>query len=299
MSTSARDHDCAPAASALSGLRLAPPPTVSASKRDPVSAVELVRTFYEGRRASAVTEHELAALPLPDQVAATAWYHTIELPGGIVTPGMFDHRPLVPHYGIPVNLAGMRCLDAACANGFWAFEFERRGGDVVAVDIPSIAEWDFPAGTPKLPDTPSGGPDQLSTAAFNVAHQALGSRVRLVRRNVYALDAAELGTFDFVHAADVLVHLRDPLAALAALRNVTAPGGSALLVDVFDPTLHGAVSRYLGGFDALLWWTPSIDCLVQMVHDAGFAEVDVLNTYTIAAGDDDGYFWRAIIRART
>ena len=47
-------------------------------------------------------------------------------------------------------LAGRRCLDAACSNGFWAFELERRGGKVVALDIPSIADWDFPAGTPPL-----------------------------------------------------------------------------------------------------------------------------------------------------
>lgn len=58
------------------------------------------------------------------------WYHSIQLPDGSVTEGAFDHRQLVPFYGIPTDLQGMRVLDVATADGFWAFEFKRRGGDV-------------------------------------------------------------------------------------------------------------------------------------------------------------------------
>ena len=29
------------------------------------------------------------------EVERLPWYHTIELPGGIVTPGEYDHRPVV------------------------------------------------------------------------------------------------------------------------------------------------------------------------------------------------------------
>jgi hypothetical protein len=41
-----------------------------------------------------------------EQVDAVDWYHTFDLPGGIVTPGLFDHRKLP----IPASLAGLRCL---------------------------------------------------------------------------------------------------------------------------------------------------------------------------------------------
>ena len=34
------------------------------------------------------------------------WYHTIDLGDGVVTAGLYDHRPLVPAYGLPDDLDG-------------------------------------------------------------------------------------------------------------------------------------------------------------------------------------------------
>src|SRR5688572_16639032 len=66
------------------------------------------------------------------------WYHTIDLGDGVVTPGIFDHRPLLDQYGLPADLTGLSVLDAGAANGFFSFEFERRGASrVLAVDIPT------------------------------------------------------------------------------------------------------------------------------------------------------------------
>ncbi len=273
------------------GVELRAPPPIFARRRDPANATVFVSSFYEDDRSRPIPDAAtLAAMPLAEQVAATRWYHTIELPGQVVTPGAFDHRPVVPHYSIPQSLAGKRCLDAACSNGFWAFEFERRGGDVVGLDIPSIADWDFPAGTPSLGTTT---PDEFAAAAFEIAHRALGSRVELVRRNLYTMDPDDLGTFDFVHMADVLLHLRNPLDVLRRLYALTSPGGEALITDVFDPELTDRSMRYSGGFENLIWWTPSLDCLVQLVYDAGFSQVDVTTTYSIPGRAG----WRAVMRA--
>lgn len=281
-----------PQTDSLDGVQLRSPPPVFARRRDPRLAASFVTSYYDdGGGPPLCDAGTLADAPLADQVAAARWYHTIELPGGVVTPGAFDHRPVVPHYGIPETLSGKRCLDAACSNGFWAFEFERRGGTVVALDIPTIADWDFPAGAPPLGTT---APDVLSAAAFGIAHRALASQVQLVRRNLYTMDPDDLGMFDFVHMADVLLHLRNPLDALRRLRELTAPGGLALIADVFDPALKGMVMRYAGGFENLIWWTPSLDCLVQLVHDAGFATVEVPTTYTVPGRAG----WRAVMQAR-
>jgi len=276
-------------ARSVESIKLRSPPPVFASRRDPEQSTAFVTGYY-GDGARLPDALTLGAMPLAAQVAATRWYHTIELPEGVVTPGAFDHRPIVPHYGIPEDLAGRRCLDAATANGFWAFEFERRGGAVVAVDIPSIADWDFPEGTPPLA---TAGPDGHAAAAFEIAHRALGSEVQLVRRNLYAMDPGDLGTFDFVHMADVLLHLRNPLDALRRLRSLTAPGGTALVADVFDPQLQGMVMSYRGGFENLIWWTPSLDALMQLVYDAGFRTVSVITTYELTGPSG----WRAVMHA--
>jgi len=93
--------------------------------------------------------------------------------------------------------------------------------------------------------------------------------------------------------ADVLLHLRNPLAALRRLRALTTPGGSALVTDVFEPYLKDTVMHYRGGSENLIWWTPSLDCLVQLVYDEGFSTVEALTTYTIPGRAG----WRAVMRA--
>lgn len=71
------------------------------------------------------------------------WYHTIELGHGLVTPGPYDHRPLLHHHGLPGDLTGKTVLDIGPAQGFFAFEFEKRGAArVVAVELPRWSEHD-------------------------------------------------------------------------------------------------------------------------------------------------------------
>src|SRR6478672_12771726 len=80
---------------------------------------------------------------LVEQVASVRWYHSLELPGGIETPGNFDTLGERDKLPFPTSLLGLRCLDVATSDGFWAFEMERRGAaEVVAVDVyPSDLDW--------------------------------------------------------------------------------------------------------------------------------------------------------------
>jgi hypothetical protein len=74
------------------------------------------------------------------------WYHTLELGDGVVTKGMFDHRPHLQHYPIPADLTGKRCLDVSTMDGYWAVEVERRGAaSVTALDLEDPEELDWPA----------------------------------------------------------------------------------------------------------------------------------------------------------
>jgi len=101
-----------------------------------------------------------------ERIADIEWYHTIELPYGVATPGFVDHRPQLELYGLPQDMRGMRALDVATYDGFWAFEMERRGADVTAIDIGSWAEFDIPseAASPRRsPGRGSGQRTSLST----------------------------------------------------------------------------------------------------------------------------------------
>ena len=171
------------------------------------------------------------AASLAAEVAALPWYHTLELPGGIVTPGEYDLRPAVRHLPLPDDLRGRRCLDIGTHDGFWAFELERRGAEVVAIDLDDPSRLDWPQPAPVL------GPDISSylarrRAAFPLAHRALGSTVQRRDLSVYDLDPADVGTFDLAIIGTLLHHLRDPVAALTAARRVVR--GSLVLSAAFS-----------------------------------------------------------------
>ena len=56
------------------------------------------------------------------------WFHRIELPNGVVTPGWSNPTvDKLPYFGLPDDMTGMRVLDIGHAEGFFCFEAERRG----------------------------------------------------------------------------------------------------------------------------------------------------------------------------
>src|SRR5204863_6597381 len=68
----------------------------------------------------------LALRPMSAPAAAGAasgppihWYHVLELPGGEVTPGEYDLRPIAARVPMPASLPGLRCLDVGTRDGFW------------------------------------------------------------------------------------------------------------------------------------------------------------------------------------
>jgi tRNA (mo5U34)-methyltransferase len=210
---------------------------------------------------------------------------------------MNDHRALVPSYGIPDDLHGKRVLDVGTWDGYWAFEFEKRGAEVKAVDLDKFSRVDFPSAYRRRIE--ESGFDYVYGEGFEVARNALGSNVERIERNIYDLNPDDLGTFDLVHVADVLLHLEYPTRALQSIRSVT--GGQAMLIMTFDPDLAGGgghVVRYLGGWTDTIWWIPSLDANAQMILDAGFSKVRLHRTYRLVSLDGGAPLWRAIFFAQ-
>lgn len=213
---------------------------------------------------------DLAALGT--EVARLHWYHTLVLAPGIVTTGMFDHRPVVDRYLLPESLEGFRCLDVGTMDGFWAFEMERRGAaEVVAVDLSDPEELDWPAAYRERLGEPVI--DATKSDRFELARRALGSRVIRELRSVYELDE-DLGAFDLVFCGDLLSHLRDPIGALARIHRVCR--GSAI---VANPIIRFRLGRgrplaELDGIDEWQWWKMSGDAIERMMRSVGFANVE-------------------------
>jgi tRNA (mo5U34)-methyltransferase len=216
------------------------------------------------------------------------WYHSIEVAPGVVTPGWFDLRPTVDQLPWP-DVRGKRCLDVGTYDGFFAFELERRGAmEVVATDIADHELWDWP------PRVRARGVDYLRTVAgpkkgigFEIARELLGSSATLEQVNVYDLSPETVGEFDVVVCGSLLLHLRDPLRALAAIRSVCV--GHFLSTTQVDlrPWLYRRrpLVRLDGMSPLCQWWLPNAAGHRQMVRAAGFeVELDS-RLYSIPFGE--------------
>lgn len=232
---------------------------------------------------------------LIEKVARRQWYHTIDLGHGVVTPGFVDHREQLPYYAIPASLEGLRVLDVATFDGYWAFEFERRGAEVVAADIPRWSDVDVPRLMLKY--AKEFGLDRPTGDGFKIADDALNSKVERVECSVYDLDPAKLGTFDIVFISDLLVHFRDPQLALE--RAFSVCHGEVVVADVYTPQLDGFGDLSLAQFTAPgeTWWLPNAEALRAMMVVAGFEPIDEISRFTLQATAEDTIH-KVVLRGR-
>ena len=226
---------------------------------------------------------------LAAEVAEITWYHTIELPGGIVTAGEYDTRPAARRIPLPADLSGLRCLDVGTHDGFWAFELERRGAnDVTAIDLDDPRQVDFSEPVPEL-SAPVLAERQARTRAFECAHRALGSQVLRRDLSVYDLAGADVGPIDFAFIGTLLLHLRDPLRALAAIRSVLSPGGRLLVNDavslgnsLLHPWRPVHTLTFLPGKP--FWWIPNARGLARYLEKVGFTVTESGGPYLVPRG---------------
>jgi tRNA (mo5U34)-methyltransferase len=215
----------------------------------------------DDQRAAAVAE-------VRRRVDALPWYHTQELAPDLVTPGMFDLRRYIDRYGIPEDLTQMRVLDVGTFEGFWAFELERRGAEVTAIDVDRIQDLDWPSHLRPAEDGRRG-------EGFGLAAAALGSSVTRIGTSVYDATPERLGgTFDLVFCGSVLIHLRDPILALERMAALCR--GRLILAEEYSRRLALvplAAAEFRGETPWSTWWRPSIRAWLSMVRCAGFTDV--------------------------
>jgi tRNA (mo5U34)-methyltransferase len=227
---------------------------------------------------------------LAARVGQFGWYHTIELGEGVVTPGMFDHRPVLDRYRLPADLTGARCLDVGTFDGFWAFEMERRGAaEVIGLDVDDAEQLDWPA---SLRHTVDKALDETKPERFELARSSLGSNVRRVVSTIYELDPSVAGVFDLVFCGDVLLHLKDPVTALERMRSVCR--GRVIVCNPVKEFrfARGRALAELDGVDEFQWWITNLAGLARMVRAAGFERVTAAEPFELPA--TGGGAWKGL-----
>lgn len=185
------------------------------------------------------------------------WYHSIELPGGRTIEGfqsLDQLRGRLSQFPIPQDLTGKRVLDVGAWDGWFSFEMERRGAEVVAVDA-------------------------VEKPRFLEARALLDSKVRYIVDDVLNLRPQTIGQFDIVLFLGVLYHLKHPLLALerisalcrgmACIESYVIDGGGTKdipLMEFYETT------ELRGQFDN--WVGPNTACLLAFCRTAGFPRVE-------------------------
>ena len=194
------------------------------------------------------------------------WYHSFELPDGTSMHGAMSLEHQFQRYAafpLPADLRGNRVLDIGTWDGWFAFEAERHGAAVTAVDC-------------------------VEVPGFLEIHHKLSSHVDYRVLDVYQLPQAGLGRFDIVFFLGVLYHVKHPLLALEIVCGLAT---DTVIVDSFVtdgdtwrdhrediPTMEFYETDELGnGLDN--WVGPTVGCLMALCRAAGFARVELLQAY--------------------
>jgi tRNA (mo5U34)-methyltransferase len=226
------------------------------------------------------------------------WYHTIDAVPGVTTKGMFDNRHALSIIPFP-DLRGKRCLDVGTCDGLYAFHMEQAGAaEVVAIDVPDLADLDYP---PEIRHHPTYDRSQTEVVprrgGFHLLHEALGSKVDRRGRNVYDLNPEEFGQFDVVVVASLLLHLRDPVRALDAVRSVVK--GELILADYIHTPLamffpRRPIFELKGEGSDFQWWVGNDRGVRQLLHVGGFTVEETSPYFLLRYGPygDKRYFPR-------
>lgn len=208
------------------------------------------------------------------------WYHRIELPHGVVTPGW---SPIsAKAHRVPEDLSGKRVLDVGAWDGYWTFEALRRGArEVVAID-------DFSDFLGQLDHA-----ERREWETFDLCREAIGydeERCRRKSMSVYDVSPDALGgMFDVVFCFGTLYHLRHPLLALDKLSGVCTSElyVESAILDDYSPYRGGLGQGYPNhemvaefypgaeyGSNPSNWWVPTLKCLAHMVLSANFTKLE-------------------------
>ena len=187
-------------------------------------------------------------------------------------------------YLLPHLRPGLELLDVGCGPGTITADFARAvaPGRVVGIDREEAIL------------------DEARAATAGLAN------VEIRADDVYALAAPD-GSFDVVHAHQVLQHLTDPVAALREMRRVCRPGGIVAARDgdyggfvwhPADPALDRWLALYHAVADANGADADGGRSLLAWAHAAGFEDVTASASIWCFSTPDERAWWGGLWQER-
>jgi hypothetical protein len=208
------------------------------------------------------------------------FYHTMEVPGHGVIAGEWDLRDGVDAYLGNESVAGKRVLELGTASGFLCFEMERRGAEVIAYDLSPATPWDIvPYKRLDIPAVTALRARHIAAInnAWWLGHHAFGSHARVAYGSIYEIPEA-IGPIDVCTFGSILLHVRDPLAALQSA--VKLDPSTLVITEMEQPKRFGVLRRRNRSPIFLpngatsdpveTWWSFSPEAIANLVAIVGY-----------------------------
>jgi 2-polyprenyl-3-methyl-5-hydroxy-6-metoxy-1,4-benzoquinol methylase len=214
--------------------------------------------------------------------SSASFKHTMDLPGIGVVEGQWDLRGRLSDYIAGVPVKNKRALDIGTASGFLSFELERAGAEVVSFDADIAERIAMLPFQNSLYSTNRGEwlrntnsyLDSLKNSYW-LAHRLYGSSNRVFYGDVYDLPDA-IGTFDVVVVGQILVHLRDPITALASIARRCA--GTMVIVEGMIDS-EDRFAKFFARAETgpeWIWWQYSTGMYCELMKIMGFEVLKIV-----------------------
>jgi hypothetical protein len=225
------------------------------------------------------------------------FYHTMDIPTYGLVHGEWDLRTGVDAYLGNVSFKDNRVLELGTASGFLCMEMEKRGAEVVALDLDEHHAWDivpyagfrFAEFMPKW----SAHIARLNNG-FWLNHGAHHSTAKLVYGSIYDVPEA-IGEVDIATFGSILLHLRDPFLALQRALRLTRE--TVIVSEVIPrpqrvnnlPSRLKFLARFLPpttpqleflpdpakGLPLESWWALAPELIARMIGVLGFGDTRI------------------------
>jgi len=181
-------------------------------------------------------------------------YHTLKFPDGFTLEGRFDMSKYLEHFHLPNDLKGKTVLDVGAANGFFSFEFARRGAKVTAIDQNSD-HW---------------------REEFN---ELMKTDIKFHVEDINKID--ELKKYDLVFCSNVIQHNSNMIGIIKKIKEITN-WKAILCTQIIDNPKSNEVpfARFIGKKITKykppleVFWRPNLTCFKMMAEFTGFSNVE-------------------------
>lgn len=216
------------------------------------------------------------------------WYHTFDFNRNVkgITPH-YDLYTCSDKFFLPREAKEKSFLDIGTASGFFSFEMEKRGAEVVSFDLSLDNETD------KIPY--AGAPDRTSNSkeyikrfhkGYWYAHNHFNSKAKVVYGSV--MDMPDwLGKSDIVLLGSILQHLRDPLGAIIQADQHVKD--TLIICEAYyksrHPVMHFQANPEAEVPQFWTWWRMSPSFLVLTLKTLGYRDIEVIGPFKLRHGE--------------